>query len=429
MDIAVEKFSRWLQPHENSQTDVILVGHSLGGILAAQAALLKKSLYLTYQSRPSLVGTISLDCPFLGLNPGIIIPGVMSLFRPNIQVEANAQDGDSDMLESQYSSSSRLLHLNPPASDMDTCFNPPFFNDNEVWPIRRSSEPNIVQSVCIDGLQGWLLEAIDYCLSHWAYGRCLRRPWALRLRYHELRALEGSNEFPPTYETRVTQAGDLGRRPGTRFLNFFTASTRRQSCHRSKVSSLGHRDVDKEQFFEQAGKDHRIDHFSSEPDFDSWSTEVEGIGHYQQSATDGLCLQERTTVVTPKLTDHCVRLCQVTNISHRFSALLSGLAEFFWRLLSLFQGGLDSHWNSAEEHQAAGKVEVDRKGAVKPDEGRTFCILPPEADPTWVRISMEGIDEVGAHCSLFVDDGPHYERLVLHMGKEIVQWVYDCNSS
>ncbi|GKU10687.1 unnamed protein product, partial [Fusarium langsethiae] len=188
-------------------------------------------------------------------------------------------------------------------------------------------------------------------------------------------------------------------------------------------------DVDKEQFFEQAGKDHRIDHFSSEPDFDSWSTEVEGIGHYQQSATDGLCLQERTTVVTPKLTDHCVRLCQVTNISHRFSALLSGLAEFFWRLLSLFQGGLDSHWNSAEEHQAAGKVEVDRKGAVKPDEGRTFCILPPEADPTWVRISMEGIDEVGAHCSLFVDDGPHYERLVLHMGKEIVQWVYDCNSS
>jgi hypothetical protein len=187
--------------------------------------------------------------------------------------------------------------------------------------------------------------------------------------------------------------------------------------------------VDKEQFFEQAGKDHRIGYFSSEPDSDSRSTEAEGIGHYQQSATDGLCLQERTTVVTSKLTDHCVRLRQVTNISHRFSALLSSLAEFFWRLLSLFQGGLDSHWNSAEEHQAAGEVEVDRKDAVKPDEGRTFCILPPEADPTWVRISMEGIDEVGAHCSLFVDDGPHYERLVLHMGKEIVQWVYDCNSS
>ncbi|KAH7186144.1 uncharacterized protein B0J16DRAFT_400036 [Fusarium flagelliforme] len=429
MDIAVEKFSRWLQPHENSQTDVILVGHSLGGILAAQAALLKKSLYSTYQSRSSLVGTISLDCPFLGLNPGIIIPGIMSLFRPNIQVKANAQDGGSDMLESRYSSSSRLLLFDPPTSDMDTCFNPPFFNDNEVWPISRPSESKVVQSVCIDGLWGWLLETIDFCLSHWAYGRCLRRPWALRLRYHELRALEGSNQFPPTYEKRVTRAGDLGRRSGIRFLNFFTASTRQQPCHRSKVSSLGHLDVDKEQFFEQAGKDHRIGRFSSEPDFDSWSTEVEGKGHCQQSATDGLCLQERTTVVTSKITDDRERLYQVANISHSFSALLSGLVEFFWRLLSLFQCGPDSRWNCAEGLRAAREGEVDRKGAVKPDEGRTFCILPPEADPSWVRISMEGMDEVGAHCNLFVDDGPHYDILVLRMGKEIIQWVHNCNSS
>lgn len=353
----------------------------------------------------------------------------MSLFRPYTQVQANSQDGESDMLESQSSSSSRLLLLNPHASDMDTYFNPPFFNDNEVWPIRRSSESKMVHSVCIDGIQRWLLEALDYFSSHWAYGRCLRRPWTLRLRYHELRALESSNGFPPTYEKRVTQAGDLGRRPGIRFLNFFTASTRRQSCHRSKVSSLRIRDVDEKQFFEQAGNHHRGSHFSSEPDSDSWRTEVKNIGHYQQSANDGLCLQERTTQVTSKLPDHCARLRQVTNMSHRFSQLVSGLVELFWRLLSLFQGGLDSHWNSSVERQAAGEVEVDRKGAAKPEEGRTFCILPPEADPTWVRISMEGMDEVGAHCSLFVDDGPHYERLVLHMGKEIVQWVYDRNRS
>ncbi|KAI6764113.1 hypothetical protein HG530_007902 [Fusarium avenaceum] len=428
MDIAVDKFCRWLQPHENSQTDVILVGHSLGGILAAQATLLKRSVYLTYQSRLSLVGTISLDCPFLGLNPGIIIPGIISLFRPDTQVQGSPQAGESDMLESQSSSSSPLLLLDPYASDMDTYFNPPFFNDNEVWPIRQSSQ-SMVHSVCIDSIQRWLVEALDYFISHWAYGRCLRRPWTLRLRYRELRALDGSDEFPPTYEKQAMQAGDLGRRPGIRFLNFFTASTRRQSCHRSTVPSLRLRDVDKKQFFEQAGKDHRISYFSSEPDRDNWSTEVEGTGYHQQSANAGPRLQERTTLVTSKFSDHYVRLCQVTNIPQRFSVLLNGLVEFFWRLFLLFQGGLDSHWNSAQKHKTPSEGEVDNKGAVKPDEGRTFCILPPEADPTWVRISMDGTDEVSAHCGLFVDDGPHYERLVLRMGKEIVQWAHDCNSS
>lgn len=40
MDVGVERFSEWLQPHENEDTDVILVGHSMGGILAAEVVLL-----------------------------------------------------------------------------------------------------------------------------------------------------------------------------------------------------------------------------------------------------------------------------------------------------------------------------------------------------------------------------------------------------
>lgn len=40
IDIAVENFSTWLQPHENPETDIVLVGHSMGGILAAEVALL-----------------------------------------------------------------------------------------------------------------------------------------------------------------------------------------------------------------------------------------------------------------------------------------------------------------------------------------------------------------------------------------------------
>jgi pimeloyl-ACP methyl ester carboxylesterase len=54
MNIAVENFSRWLQPHENSQTDVILVGHSLGGLLAAQAAQLVSS-FTTLKGKSLLI--------------------------------------------------------------------------------------------------------------------------------------------------------------------------------------------------------------------------------------------------------------------------------------------------------------------------------------------------------------------------------------
>jgi hypothetical protein len=37
---------------------------------------------------------------------------------------------------------------------------------------------------------------------------------------------------------------------------------------------------------------------------------------------------------------------------------------------------------------------------------------------------MEGYDEVGAHCGLFVP-GPHYEKLVGDVGMTIVEWVHE----
>lgn len=40
IDIATAKFSTWLEPHESDTTDVILMGHSMGGILAADIVLL-----------------------------------------------------------------------------------------------------------------------------------------------------------------------------------------------------------------------------------------------------------------------------------------------------------------------------------------------------------------------------------------------------
>ena len=44
IELARDNFSKWLEPHESPTTDIVLVGHSMGGILAADVVLLVRSL-------------------------------------------------------------------------------------------------------------------------------------------------------------------------------------------------------------------------------------------------------------------------------------------------------------------------------------------------------------------------------------------------
>jgi pimeloyl-ACP methyl ester carboxylesterase len=43
IEVARDNFSEWLIPHESPTTDVILIGHSMGGILAAEVALMVRN--------------------------------------------------------------------------------------------------------------------------------------------------------------------------------------------------------------------------------------------------------------------------------------------------------------------------------------------------------------------------------------------------
>lgn len=46
--VARDNFSEWLRPHESPNTDVVLVGHSMGGILAADVVLMVRQLNSLY---------------------------------------------------------------------------------------------------------------------------------------------------------------------------------------------------------------------------------------------------------------------------------------------------------------------------------------------------------------------------------------------
>lgn len=41
--LATDDFSKWLAIHENQKTDVVLVGHSMGGLLAADVVLMVRN--------------------------------------------------------------------------------------------------------------------------------------------------------------------------------------------------------------------------------------------------------------------------------------------------------------------------------------------------------------------------------------------------
>ena len=75
-------------------------------------------------------------------------------------------------------------------------------------------------------------------------------------------------------------------------------------------------------------------------------------------------------------------------------------------------------------------VDAARGGAAgaKPPREKKFCLTPPKAadgsrDPTWERVYMPGMDEVGAHLGLFFEERPHYEELVNRVGDKIKEWV------
>jgi hypothetical protein len=64
----------------------------------------------------------------------------------------------------------------------------------------------------------------------------------------------------------------------------------------------------------------------------------------------------------------------------------------------------------------------------KPKKEKKFCVLPPKRggkrDKCWVRVLMEDVDEVDAHCALF-SPGSHYETFVQGVADRIEGWVHE----
>ncbi|RDW70288.1 hypothetical protein BP5796_08685 [Coleophoma crateriformis] len=269
IDFARDDFGAWLEPHEDAFTDVILVGHSMGGILAAEVAIQPPRTPATGQPfAHRMLGTISLDTPFLGIHPGLISSGIASLFRPaDSPGPKPAQAGNSGAstpslatqdsvsgtsqrpsAPSSYSgsiydadSSSQMDRPSPLAtpSPTDPYFNKPFTNDVHL-PERKGLNSILhfinkhAEGIKTTEKLGSLAAATkSYFTSHLEFGGCLADYPGMKARYSKLRALEDVDDLStpgaPGYQKPVRRI---------RFVNYYTASTGRPKQPKIPVGQM-----------------------------------------------------------------------------------------------------------------------------------------------------------------------------------------------
>ncbi|KAK4127376.1 hypothetical protein N657DRAFT_641367 [Parathielavia appendiculata] len=505
IDVACDNFSKWLAPHESPTTDVVLVGHSMGGLLAAEVVLLPNQSPYNYSSpfRHRILGTISLDAPLLGLHPGVVVTGIASLFRPVLSPTSIKEDS-----RSEYVQAAQLQNLPPDPfiySDMsaspadgalDPFFDPPFKND--VAYINRGWLKNALNFITKHKEENLAYAAAKHLFSHLEFGACLADYPELRSRYNRLRRLEDVDDVREPGAVRV------------RFVNYYTVSTGilRQTGPASPHVSQKHFDVPKESnrsslqldspglnprqsakgsrvstpriSIEEYSDSHGIERLQildptpePEPESEPPLASTESRPDTESTPPDGELASDNTTnqdlnlpsipsvptAPTPPDLDSYPDKESRKQAEKTFKVALKAHAQALKareKAIKDQQRALDKQHREAlklekkqaklqkspppppipgREHHPLNEETREQENK-KPPRRRKFCMLPPKSatttggssgarDPTWIEVYMEGVDEVGAHCGLFVPDGPHYERLVGDVGERIAGWVWD----
>ncbi|KAF3920401.1 hypothetical protein ABW20_dc0103471 [Dactylellina cionopaga] len=360
MAIAVENFSRWLSQFESSTTDVILLGHSMGGLVAADVALMNPFA----PGRHRLLGTISFDTPFMGIHPGVVKSGLASLFKPgekpaedpqipdNLYGSPRTSWDDEDGWDSNETASVFSGHSGHSAQS------------NASKSTFTMPTPKPKKSVWQSGMEflkkhhgGVQRAALAYVNGHLEFSGAMLDFGGMKRRYQQIRALEK----PDLLDRRRWLFGNSGREhgvwiPRVRFVNYFTVSTGRPK--REKSLSGTPRGIEGEM------------------------SGLTPIASPSEPVIPIIVAEGSTTPPPPAYTpgDYTSHIPDDDKSAH--SATASPLRP------------------SSPNPQAVKESYADLRKKEK-----TFCIIPREEDTCWVKVKMENVDEVGAHCGLFFING------------------------
>lgn len=520
-----------LTPHESPDTDVILLGHSLGGILAAEVALLQPYSPKSLDARlHRILGLIAFDTPFLGMHPGVVGTGIASLFRSKPEVPekrlqndgtGSSHSGAGSPLSPTDSVSSSIFSNVPD----DPNYNAPFPNDVRIIQRKGLEKALYFINKHSDGLTKATKE---YVTSHFEFGGCMADYPGLKRRYNAMRALEDVDELARRRDSQRR----LQRR--VRFVNYYSASTGRLKQPKSPVQApatemkdMSLRD-DRLLDGQRSGsvtpstprlslEEHRdgdivqkaLEELDPTPTSDN---EDDGALHTtlasegKGSGDETLQIHRLTTQDADANTSHDVaanqeddglpsvppppqpppvfdaskytdpdhlRIAQREHVrfvkayerakkdreksiqdreklvrkrekaAQKEAEKLAKTAaanqsiedrERLKRSATLNPEVYDQQLARDAEERRSGKSTEGEIQKIKKQRDRKFCALPPKdrktglRDPMWIRVYMEGVDEVTAHTSLFIPEGETYERLVGDTAERIERWIKEDQS-
>jgi hypothetical protein len=365
---------------------------------------------------------------------------------------------------------------------MDPLFNPPFFND---LPFReRPFVKRLAHFAKKHKEEGIHRAAYNHVLSHLEYGGCLADFSGLNARYNRIRALEDVDELAHLEADQSHQGQHQADKARVRFVNYYTVSTGIPKRPRSASPRLeptleppveptlrlednvelrpGTPRISIEDCSDE-GEREKSENLSVD---DLTPLEPEPLGHDRSPTPDippedldkepGLpplaAIPEKPQLPDlNSITDKEERK-QAEREAKRTQKAYEQAVKDREKAVRERQKFVEKQRKKAEKEAARLEKEEQKRVAKeqfrqqpqeqeavkpaapneilpeKPLKERKFCTLPRKVngspDPTWVKVFMAGVDEVGAHCGLFLP-GDHYEKLVGDVGGRIVEWVQE----
>ncbi|CAG8908640.1 unnamed protein product [Penicillium egyptiacum] len=412
MQTAVDQFSVWLSPHEADDLDVILLGHSLGGILAADVARLQQD----GQAKHRILGVVGFDVPFLGIHPRVIATGTMGLMPKKDQEDEEklATEQESLDLESAF----KPAPFNPN-------FDPPFMNDVRL--VDRGFLKGMMHFVNknTDNLSRSIFNRV---VSPFKFAGCVNDYSELRRRYRHLMELEGAESSP-------------GR---VRFVNYYTASTgRKPRKSKAKAEKQAEKSIKeaekkaKKEARKEAKKSAKEDKESTrevEIDLDEYATKM-----HSHEFSDTPSVSEETELTTSMSKTTIQRKPLKPTTSHSSLATKTANDDKDTPLADHTSAApsTSTSTDQTENQSPSGRVSLSTENSsITTTESsdpnkqhlRKFILLPSHHwkyndNAYWEPILMEDMDEVVAHQSMFIPQGANYDHLVGDSVGLIEQWI------